>query len=102
MTGEEERGTNAMTEYYSKAYSAWGASMGRNSGGTPEQNELCKLHRVPIDSGGYDPGGAYWGTGEPLWRMQFDGGEHYARAHSRYAAFLRFSEKLKVDFRVRP
>jgi hypothetical protein len=26
---------------------------------------------VPINAGGYDPGGAYWGTGQPLY-VAFD------------------------------
>jgi len=26
------------------------------------------LRRLPLDSGGYDTGGAYWGLGAPLWR----------------------------------
>jgi hypothetical protein len=28
---------------------------------------------VPIDSGGYDPGGAYWGHGAPLYCVEGDG-----------------------------
>lgn len=28
------------------------------------------LRRVRLDSGGYDPGGAYWGSGEPLYYFQ--------------------------------
>jgi hypothetical protein len=58
-----------------KAYSRFGASMGRYS--TPDY-ELPKgpvkvsLQQIPLDSGGYDSGGAYWGTGETLWRASDD------------------------------
>lgn len=50
---------------YTIACSRYGASMGRE--GTPQtalRSVVSKLYlqRVPIDSGGYDPGGAYWGV----------------------------------------
>lgn len=35
---------------------------------------------VPLDSGGYDPGGAYWGTAETLYCVEdFEGRARYAR-----------------------
>ena len=35
---------------------------------------------VPLDSGGYDPGGAYWGTAGTLYCVEdFDGRARYAR-----------------------
>lgn len=45
-----------------------GASMGR-SPWLPEEPSPDKVYiqRVRLDNGGYDPGGAYWGTGAPLY-----------------------------------
>ena len=46
--------------------SKYGAPMGRR-----ETNQDCvgkvSLRRIPINSGGYDSGGAYWGLGQPLY-----------------------------------
>lgn len=61
--------------------SRFGAPMGRR-GVLPQSLAnafaLCalpgtrvRLVRVPLDRGGYDGGGAYWGSGEPLWRAWF-------------------------------
>lgn len=96
-----------MSAHYSKAYSAYGASMGRPGRAIPLENELCKLHRVPLDSGGYDPGGAYWGTPSDLWRLQCADGDRFTRAPTRFRAFLKFHEDLRFEgfrgsFRVRP
>lgn len=61
--------------YYSKAYSIYGSSMGRNEhhGGNPVTR--FRLQRVPVNEGGYDPGGAYWGKGMPLWQYEADNDE---------------------------
>lgn len=57
-----------------KVSSKYGAPMGR---GALEPRDLLvlapfeprmRLQRVVLNSGGYDSGGAYWGTGKPLWR----------------------------------
>lgn len=44
-----------------------GAKMGRKNQLWPYLNEPIKLHLqlLPIDSGGYDAGGAYWGLNSP-------------------------------------
>lgn len=46
--------------------SRYGAPMGRRS-----RNQDCvgkvSLRRIPIDNGGYDRGGAYWGLGQALY-----------------------------------
>jgi hypothetical protein len=50
--------------------SSRGAPMGRASSYGNPRMELPKyLHlvRVKVNSGGYDPGGAYWGLGMPLY-----------------------------------
>lgn len=64
-----------MKYTYTKACSQYGASMGRRDNIT-ESACTIKFHlqRVPLDSGGYDPGGAYWGLGDPLY-VAFGEGE---------------------------
>ena len=45
-----------------------GAMMGRRDCIPDDYNgEKLHLRKVPLDSGGYDPGGAYWGQGTPLY-----------------------------------
>lgn len=47
---------------YPRAGGLYGAPMGRDHSppGWCSPRSL-RVHRMPIDSGGYDPGGAYWG-----------------------------------------
>jgi hypothetical protein len=69
----------------SKVSSKYGAPMGRASDG-PLSGRV-RLARVRLDRGGYDPGGAYWGAGEPLWRAEdAEGREQFLRAAGRDAA----------------
>lgn len=79
-----------------KAYSQYGASMGRRSALT-EDGERVEVRRAParislrkikLDSGGYDSGGAYWGSGASLYRATDADGdvELFFRAPSRSAA----------------
>lgn len=93
------------THYYSNACSLYGASMGRPSDAQPAEWELCALHRVPLDRGGYDPGGAYWGavfsSKDQLWRLQCASGDSYVRAGSRLAAWSKFCRRFGVQIRVR-
>jgi hypothetical protein len=59
----------------SNATSRYGASMGRESTpdrDLPQEQVKVSLQRIPLDAGGYDSGGAYWGHGEPLWRASDD------------------------------
>ena len=53
-----------------------GSAMGRHSW-RDHANDPVKvyLRREYLDSGGYDSAGAYWGTGEPLYRANFDIGD---------------------------
>ncbi len=85
----------------SKAFSQYGASMGRSEYGTPVEGELCGLHRIPVDSGGYDSGGAYWGTGRPLFRVTFVEGERFFRASDRFDAWRQACAFFKVQIKVR-
>lgn len=88
----------------SLACSRYGASMGRDSTHERDIAEIVtqihagnapkfSLQRVRLDAGGYDAGGAYWGTGEPLWRASDDTSnptcdtiELFFRAHTREQA----------------
>lgn len=57
-----------MPYHFTKVGSMYGSPMGRTrclgDGISP-----CKLHleRIRLNMGGYDSGGAYWGTGTPLY-----------------------------------
>lgn len=68
--------------------SRYGAPMGRRSDTyLATDGGKLQLQRIPINRGGYDSGGAYWGIGQPLWRaMDVDGNTSYFRASDRAAA----------------
>lgn len=68
--------------------STYGAPMGRPSrSGLDTDAGRLYLRRVPLNGGGYDVGGAYWGLGAPLWlAMDQDGKTYYFRAASRAKA----------------
>lgn len=76
--------------------SKYGAPMGRQDkpAGSPLIERKFYLQRVPLDSGGYDSGGAYWGIGQPLYWAHWSGSgtdsliEFFLRARSREAAKL--------------
>lgn len=66
----------------------YGAPLGRASRSNLDTDAgRIYLQRVPLDSGGYDRGGAYWGIGAPLFcAMDQDGRTYFLRARSRDAA----------------
>lgn len=70
--------------------SQYGAPMGRRNNGTPAHvdGERLYLRHVPINSGGYDAGGAYWGLGQRLWFWSNTEGDRngYFRARDREEA----------------
>lgn len=78
---------DTMSYIYTNAHSQYGASMGRRDN-VAEALDVKKLHleRVRLDSGGYDPGGAYWGLGAPLYVAWGDGQEMFFRARDRREA----------------
>lgn len=88
-----ENGLNYFTNEHGEKVCT-GARMGRHSIIPPDYaGERLHLHRVPLmDGGGYDPGGAYWGSGTPLYcawgDTETEKVEIYARAKSRTAAKL--------------
>lgn len=71
-----------------------GSATGRHSSPPGPCTPGAKFHlaRIPIDSGGYDPGGAYFGLGGPLYRAYSSEGngeevqECFCRAENREAA----------------
>jgi len=69
--------------------SRYGAPMGRHTGPNYLETSEGKLQlfRVPINSGGYDSGGAYWGLGQPLYCVcDPDGNTQFFRAFDRASA----------------
>lgn len=63
----------------------YGAPLGRYGQHTPEFSGKLYLQYVPLDSGGYDRGGAYWGVGRRLYGYRDDEGEvsGFVRAENR-------------------
>lgn len=77
--------------------SKFGAPMGRRGDvPKPAKGVRCYLGRVKLDRGGYDPGGAYWGIGAPLYHVQAEDGSisQFYRAWDRETA----KEKVLKDF----
>lgn len=82
---------------------ARGASLGRPSrfhpGNTQAEGPKLHLARIALDSGGYDRGGAYWGSGGYLWKCWDDAGEVYltgrvyAGSEERKATYARLQEE---------
>lgn len=69
----------------------YGAPMGRTGNvSEPDATVTFNLKRVTINSQGYDEGGAYWGTGEPLYWAFGEGTEEvqemFTRAQNRTEA----------------
>ena len=77
--------------------SKYGAPMGRSSVSLERLQESggkISLKRIPLDEGGYDSGGAYWGIGAPLFVAQNDEGEEfYFRAPDRETAKTKIARK---------
>lgn len=66
----------------------FGAPLGRPTFTPPRSAPRLYLRRIRLDRGGYDPGGAYWGLGAPLYWYGDDSGaiDGCLRASSRDAA----------------
>ena len=47
--------------------SKYGAPMGRRGNYAAGEGTKFSLQRIRLDRGGYDPCGAYWGLGKPLY-----------------------------------
>ena len=85
-----------MRYTYTKAYSQYGASMGRPDH-IAEAETVAKIHleRIVLNTGGYDLGGAYWGHGAPLYVAWGDGAEEVQEM------FLRASDREEAKEIVR-
>ena len=76
----------------------YGAPMGRFSLTTRiDWDARLYLRRVPLDSGGYDRGGAYWGRDIPLYACGDGDDWVFLRARDRDAAKLIIREEYAVD-----
>ena len=73
----------------------YGAPLGRQSWNDnkaePYQGKMY-LSRIPLDSGGYDSGGAYWGVGQRLYG--------YAAADDSINGFFRAYDRDNAKARV--
>lgn len=60
-----------------RVHSQYGAPMGRPGFGHGAQPTTpFELRKIRLNQGGYDDGGAYWGTGAPLyWYCAYESGE---------------------------
>jgi hypothetical protein len=77
----------ATNPTFEPVFAKYGAPMGRHAGPTPSSSgEKWTLQRVRLDRGGYDPGGAYWGIGQPLYWANDGADDAYFRARDRAAA----------------
>ncbi len=77
------------------AGSARGAPFGRPSSTSPGKapGERYYLSRIRIDAGGYDPGGAYWGVGQPLY--------YFTTADGAESGYLRAADRDHAKDKVR-
>lgn len=72
-----------------------GAMMGRaNWIKDPAAPVALNLRRLPLNSGGYDQGGAYWGLGQPMYRATGEGVEMFVRAKNRAEAMRQIVERV--------
>ena len=86
-------GITGFTNEYGE-FVCTGSAMGRYSSppGPCEPGAKFSVTRVPINNGGYDSAGAYWGIGEKLYRAYSEEGngeeiqECFMRAENREAA----------------
>lgn len=84
-----------IAPFYVNAGSEYGAPMGRGSDSPEDFPRGVPLHiqMIPFMDGDYDPGGAYWGGGEPIYCVWDDEGhECYRRAWSRADAEAHFPD----------
>lgn len=75
-------------------YNQYGASMGRAEWKDEPEDGTVRVFHLPIDSQGYDIGGAYWGVGERLYcATNGEGYRAFVRASDRNDAIA----KLRLD-----
>jgi hypothetical protein len=80
-----------MNDYQTKGYTKYGAQMGRRSDLENDTMATLTVRQVPLNEGGYDPGGAYWGGPNDLFCVSDDEGHvSYLRAYSPSVARAKF------------
>jgi hypothetical protein len=78
-------------DYQRNGGSKYGAWMGRKSDLPHDSTGPLTIRKVPLDEGGYDSGGAYWGDPDDLYvATDEDGYTAYVRAKSIAAARAQF------------
>ena len=88
-----------MSEYkFEKGYNEYGAFIGRSEYNKPPAKRIVRLFEVHLDSGGYDNGGAYWGTGEKLWCAIANEG---STGQETYRAFIRAHNRKAAAFMLK-
>ena len=79
-----------MSKQFPAVNSQYGAPMGRSESPLGVGDKNIHLFKVRLDSGGYDDGGAYWGTPDNLWCARCpEGGQRFVRASNRLVAAAR-------------
>ena len=76
-----------MARQFEKVDCSRGAPMGRASWGSPQYKRNVRLFKVRLDSGGYDDGGAYWGSPGTL---------YCAAEGEAYRAFVRAKSRVEA------
>ena len=95
MKGDRQPTIDAVTSTY-------GAPMGRRDWlPCGAEKKSVRVFRVVIDPQGYDVGGAYWGTGQPLY-CATDGADYreFVRARHRMDAIHKLNIELSLLVRV--
>ena len=70
--------------------------IGRNAYADRAQSAPCHLYHEPLNRGGYDARGVYWGTGERLYcAYNAEGFIYYVRADDRPSAKAQLKKQFK-------
>ncbi len=92
-----------MAKQFEDVSAARGAPMGREEWREEPVQGAVRLFRVRLIDGDYDDGGAYWGSGEPLYCATDDVGyRRFVRASSEYKALeaLDLTPNMLVQVRI--
>jgi hypothetical protein len=81
-----------MHDYQTRGCTKYGADMGRRSDLPADTTATLTIRKVPLDQGGYDPGGAYWGSPDNLYMVSDEDG--ILVSYSRGSSF----DKVKAEF----
>jgi hypothetical protein len=90
-----------MQSFINKVSCKYGAPMGRHTGPYYiDTSAKVYLRKIPLDNGGYDKGGAYWGHGDTLWEtIDHEGNGFIFRASNRDSAKAHIlSEFIRARF----